>query len=38
MSGRLVEVAGDIARPRAELRDRHGWIMDTYLLRGVTSA
>jgi precorrin-6A synthase len=33
MSGRLVDVAHDIARTKRELRERHGWIMDTYLLR-----
>jgi precorrin-6A synthase len=32
-SGRVSEVADDIARTRAEARERHGWIMDTYLLR-----
>jgi precorrin-6A synthase len=26
-------VAGDITATRAALRARHGWIMDTYLLR-----
>ena len=31
--GPLAEVAGDITATRAELRARHGWIMDTYLLR-----
>jgi len=33
ISGPLGEVAGEIIRTRAELRERHGWIMDTYLLR-----
>jgi precorrin-6A synthase len=33
LSGRLVDVAADIARTKRELRERHGWIMDTYLLR-----
>jgi precorrin-6A synthase len=33
ISGPLAEVAGEITRTRAELRERHGWIMDTYLLR-----
>jgi precorrin-6A synthase len=32
-SGRVADVADDIRRTRAEARDRHGWIMDTYLLR-----
>ena len=33
VSGPLSEVADEITRTRAELRERHGWIMDTYLLR-----
>jgi len=33
ISGRVVEVAGEIERRKAELRAQHGWIMDTYLLR-----
>lgn len=33
ISGRLPDVAPEIERTRAELRERHGWIMDTYLLR-----
>jgi precorrin-6A synthase len=33
ISGPLEEVAEEIRRTRAEARDRHGWIMDTYLLR-----
>ena len=32
-SGRVAEVAEDITATRAEARERHGWIMDTYLLR-----
>jgi precorrin-6A synthase len=32
-SGRLIDVADDIARTKQELKARHGWIMDTYLLR-----
>lgn len=32
-SGRLGEIAEDIVRLRAEARERHGWIMDIYLLR-----
>ncbi|NIY96874.1 precorrin-6A synthase (deacetylating) [Salipiger sp. HF18] len=31
--GPLAEVSDEIARMRAEARERHGWIMDTYLLR-----
>jgi precorrin-6A synthase len=33
MSGRLADVAPDIARTKRELREKHGWIMDTYLVR-----
>ena len=33
IAGPLGEVAGEITRTRSELRERHGWIMDTYLLR-----
>jgi precorrin-6A synthase len=33
ISGPLPRVAGDIIATRAALRARHGWIMDTYLLR-----
>ena len=32
ISGPLAEVAAEITQTRAELRGRHGWIMDTYLL------
>ena len=32
-SGRVADVADDIVATRAEARERHGWIMDTYLLR-----
>jgi len=32
-SGPLAETAPEIARLRAEARERKGWIMDTYLLR-----
>lgn len=32
-SGPVAEVAGQIAETRAAARERHGWIMDTYLLR-----
>ena len=32
-SGRVADVAEDITATRAEARERHGWIMDTYLLR-----
>jgi len=37
VAGPLAEVAGEIARVRAEARARHGWIMDTYLLRRTTT-
>ena len=33
ISGRLRDVESEIQRVRAELRERKGWIMDTYLLR-----
>ncbi len=33
ISGNLREVMGDLERIRSEARTRHGWIMDTYLLR-----
>ena len=33
LSGKLSELAPTIERVRAEARSRHGWIMDTYLLR-----
>ncbi len=32
-AGALGEIAGRIARTRADLRARHGWIMDIYVLR-----
>ncbi|MFD4184113.1 precorrin-6A synthase (deacetylating) [Rhodococcus sp. NPDC058514] len=33
ISGNLREVEAEIVRVRAELRERKGWIMDTYLIR-----
>lgn len=33
VSGRLGDVIDEIERIRAEARERHGWVMDTYLLR-----
>jgi precorrin-6A synthase len=33
ISGPLQEVAEEIAETKRELRDRNGWIMDTYLVR-----
>lgn len=33
LSGRLRDVREEIARVRAEARDRNGWMFDTYLLR-----
>jgi precorrin-6A synthase len=33
VSGKLRDVAGEIVRLRADARERHGWIMDAYLLR-----
>ncbi len=32
-SGKLAEVRDEIEAVRKRARDRHGWIMDTYLLR-----
>ena len=32
-SGPLHDVAADILETKRELRERHGWIMDTYLIR-----
>jgi precorrin-6A synthase len=32
-SGRLRDVAEEISTLKQELRERHGWIMDTYLIR-----
>jgi precorrin-6A synthase len=32
-AGPVTEVAAEIGKTRAEARERHGWIMDTYLLR-----
>ncbi|GIM91677.1 precorrin-6A synthase (deacetylating) [Paractinoplanes toevensis] len=32
-SGKVADVADDILKIRSEARERHGWIMDTYLLR-----
>jgi precorrin-6A synthase len=33
ISGRVADVGQEIAAARADARRRHGWIMDTYLLR-----
>jgi precorrin-6A synthase len=33
VSGKIGEVAGEIERVRTDARARHGWIMDTYLLK-----
>jgi precorrin-6A synthase len=33
VAGRLRDVAAEIVRLRAQARERHGWIMDVYLLR-----
>jgi precorrin-6A synthase len=33
VAGKLRDVAEEIVRLRAEARERHGWIMDVYLLR-----
>ncbi len=31
--GRLADVVDEVRRVRADARERHGWVMDTYLLR-----
>jgi precorrin-6A synthase len=33
ISGPLADVAAEITDTRARLREQHGWIMDTYLVR-----
>jgi precorrin-6A synthase len=33
VSGRLVDVIDELRRTRTALRQRRGWVMDTYLLR-----
>ncbi|WP_330475769.1 precorrin-6A synthase (deacetylating) [Terrabacter sp. C0L_2] len=33
VQGRLADVVDEVRRLRAEARERHGWVMDTYLLR-----
>ncbi len=33
VSGRLADVIDDLVALRARLREEHGWVMDTYLLR-----
>ena len=38
IAGTVGEVGERIARERAEARTRHGWIMDTYLLRAESTA
>jgi precorrin-6A synthase len=37
-SGKVADVADEILRTRAAARERHGWIMDTYLLRRTEQA
>lgn len=36
IAGKTADVAGEIRRCRHEARDKHGWIMDTYLMRKTT--
>jgi precorrin-6A synthase len=36
LSGPLVEMAATIAAARAEARARHGWIMDSYIIKRVS--
>ena len=38
ISGRVAEVADEIVETRTAARERHGWIMDTYLLRRATDS
>ena len=38
VSGTLADVMGEITSTRAALKERKGWIMDTYLLRRASSA
>ena len=33
IAGRLKDVSDEIHRVRTAARERHGWIMDTYLMR-----
>jgi precorrin-6A synthase len=33
IAGRLADVVEEIRSSRSALRDQHGWVMDTYLLR-----
>ena len=33
VAGQLDDVLEDIAAKRAALKEKHGWVMDTYLLR-----
>ena len=35
-SGPLAEVGASIVEARAQARARHGWIMDSYILKRVT--
>jgi precorrin-6A synthase len=37
VAGPLSEVGPRIARMRAEARARHGWIMDSYIIRRTTT-
>jgi precorrin-6A synthase len=37
MSGALAEIGEKIADVRAEARARHGWIMDSYIIRRVST-
>jgi precorrin-6A synthase len=37
LSGPLAEVGPKIAEARAEARAQHGWIMDSYIIRRVST-
>ena len=36
LSGPLAEIGATIVESRAQARARHGWIMDSYILKRVT--
>jgi precorrin-6A synthase len=33
IAGKVTDVAAEIVRVRAEAQAKHGWIMDTYMIR-----
>jgi precorrin-6A synthase len=36
LSGPLAEVGGKIAAARQDARERHGWIMDSYIIKRIS--